>query len=133
MTDRSMSNRSLPFDCYLIICEKMKSVFVTTVAGSGEQKCVDGIGTAAALCSPEGICYSPADDALFIAERSSHRVRRLFPVTESRKTGLDRSLTAVLIETNALPVRPIVSMIVAYAIANSTSTAVDLACVFGLP
>ncbi len=93
---------------------------MTTIAGSVEGRCIDGIGLAAAFNRPVGIYYMESNDSLLIAEASSHRIRCLFPVTDKRKSALVRALTFALIETNAIPIHALLSIVYDYAAINST-------------
>ena len=50
---------------------------VTTLAGSGEDGDADGVGAAAEFCYPNGIAISPDSSALFVADFSNHKIRRV--------------------------------------------------------
>ena len=50
---------------------------VTTLAGSGEDGDADGVGVAARFCYPRGIAISPDGSALFVADSSNHKIRRV--------------------------------------------------------
>ncbi|EOD17200.1 hypothetical protein EMIHUDRAFT_44168, partial [Emiliania huxleyi CCMP1516] len=50
---------------------------VTTLAGSGEIGDADGVGGAAEFCCPWGVTVSPDGSALFVADYSSHKIRRV--------------------------------------------------------
>ncbi len=102
--------------------DKMESV--TVVAGSGQGVSVDGVGTDAGFVAPKTIAYSEATDTCLIAE--SEKIRRLFPATEKRKSALKQSITSALCD--AVPVKPLISLVFDYAITNSTSSA-DMSCV----
>ncbi len=95
-------------------------VQVTTVAGSQISKIKDGIGTAAAFALPEGICYSPIDDSLLITDGDAHVIRRMFPTTPHSRSELHKLLNSLLLETGALPVQPLISIVFNFAVANST-------------
>ncbi len=98
----------------------MSQIVVTTLAGSGEQRSTNGFGTAASLHAPTAICYCATDDSLLITEAGSHRIRRVFPATEQRKSALNRILRAVLIESGALPVQPLLSIIFDFALTTKS-------------
>ncbi len=72
--------------------------------------------------TPRGICYSYSRDALLFTD--AHRIRCVYPVTERRKSALRGALTSVLVESDALPVAALISIIHAYAMPESTSTAI---------
>ncbi len=91
---------------------------VTTIAGSGLRKSTDGIGTAASFHTPNSICYSEATDSLLITEYSSHRIRCVLPATTKRKALL-QSVTSALLESGALPIQPLISIIHDYMTAYS--------------
>ena len=50
---------------------------VTTLAGSGEDGGADGVGVAARFCYPRGIAISPDGGALFVADFSNRKIRRV--------------------------------------------------------
>ncbi|EOD20495.1 hypothetical protein EMIHUDRAFT_208373 [Emiliania huxleyi CCMP1516] len=50
---------------------------VTTLAGSGESGDADGVGDAAQFCSPLGLAISPDGSALFVADYSNNKIRRV--------------------------------------------------------
>ncbi|EOD27096.1 hypothetical protein EMIHUDRAFT_353724, partial [Emiliania huxleyi CCMP1516] len=50
---------------------------VTTLAGSGEFCDTDGVGDAAEFCGPRGIAISPDGGALFVADFSNRKIRRV--------------------------------------------------------
>ncbi len=92
------------------------------VAGNELSTCIDGIGVAASFNPPRGICYSAAEDVLLIAEAGPVHcaVRRMLPGGTQRKAEMDRTLTSVLVESGALPIQPVISIIRDFAIADST-------------
>ncbi len=100
----------------------MESVTITRIAGSGEKASVDGIGTAAAFCGLQHICYSESTNMMLIAEdddlsrRHPSRIRCMFPATERLKS----TLNSVLMESGALSIQPLISMIHDYAKTNSS-------------
>ncbi len=98
----------------------MESVEVTTLAGSGEMGSRDGIGTEAEFNPSEGICFSEATDSVLILETDMPRIRRLYATTPKRKIELKQALSAVLFDGGALPVSPLISIIVDFANGNST-------------
>ncbi len=100
----------------------MDGVYVTTIAGSGEDDWRDGIGTAAAFHGLEGICYSQANDALLLADVYTHRIRCLRPAPESRKVRFVEAMSHVLIESGALPILALISIISEYVLNRSTTT-----------
>ncbi len=110
----------------------MESVEVTTIAGSGETESRDGVGTVAEFHSAEGICYSEATDSVLVLETDMPRIRRLYVTTHKRKAGLKQVLTAILLESGALAVSPLISIIFDFANGNSTCDAAERAraCVF---
>ncbi len=91
-------------------------VVVSTVAGCDDYS-VDGIGTAAGFGEPNYCAVS--GDVLLIAETGPHRIRRMFPVAESRNSALNRTLISALIESGALPLHPLISIIYDFTIGNS--------------
>ncbi|EOD31059.1 hypothetical protein EMIHUDRAFT_434364 [Emiliania huxleyi CCMP1516] len=50
---------------------------VTTIAGSGDEGDADGVGDAAEFYFPHGISISPDGSALFVADSSNHKIRRV--------------------------------------------------------
>ena len=54
---------------------------VVTLAGSGEQGAVDGVGSGASFAFPHGICLSVSGHWLFVADEWSHRVRAVLTAT----------------------------------------------------
>jgi len=50
---------------------------VTTLAGSGTRGSADGVGGAAQFNSPVGVAISPNGSALFVADVSGHKIRRV--------------------------------------------------------
>ncbi len=96
------------------------SMFVRTVAGSGEARSGDGTGLTAAFHKPETIVYSPADDSLLITDLESNLIRRMFHTTEQQRSGLNRALASCLIETGAVSIQQLVSMIFDYTAGNGT-------------
>ncbi|EOD27951.1 hypothetical protein EMIHUDRAFT_44202, partial [Emiliania huxleyi CCMP1516] len=50
---------------------------VTTIAGSGEDGSTDGVGGAAQFCIPCGLAISPDGGALFVADSSNDKIRRV--------------------------------------------------------
>uniref|UniRef100_A0A0D3JNB6 BTB domain-containing protein n=2 Tax=Emiliania huxleyi TaxID=2903 RepID=A0A0D3JNB6_EMIH1 len=50
---------------------------VTTIAGSGERGDADGVGDAAEFNNPSGITMSPDGNALFVADWSNNKIRRV--------------------------------------------------------
>jgi len=59
---------------------------VTTLAGSGENGDADGVGDAAEFCGPRGLATSPDGSALFVADWSNHKIRRVEVATGSVTT-----------------------------------------------
>ncbi len=107
----------------------MESVAVTTVAGSNRRGCKDGIGTGAAVFDAEAICYSKATGTLLFVDTDSHCVRRVDPApTADRKSELKSTLVSTLIESNALPVQVLISIILKFAVGNSTSDSNPTSC-----
>ncbi len=103
----------------------MESIVVTTIAGSGELASKDGIGTAASVHAPGGICYlerggTDGTPILLVTEVSACRIRSVNPFSVEKRARLDRALIAVLFDGGALPIAPIISMVYDYAIENST-------------
>ncbi len=110
-----------------MFCGQLAPIAVMTVAGSGENVCMDGVGTDAAFIRPEGICYSKATDSLLIVEtEDSNRVRRFFPGYEQQKSELRRLLTSTLLDTDSLKIVPIISIILDFAMGNSTCCSAGL-------
>ncbi len=99
--------------CYFLTVQDMKkSVTVSTVAGSGKRACSDGIGTAAAFDGANDMVYSRATDTLMIAEEhGSRRVRCMSVPTGNLRATLD----SVLMESGAMSIAPLISMIHDYA------------------
>ena len=60
-------------------------VTVTTLAGDGTPGFVDGAAPDARFSSPEGVAVAP-DGALYVADRSNGRIRRVDPVTAAVST-----------------------------------------------
>ncbi|EOD12245.1 hypothetical protein EMIHUDRAFT_44143, partial [Emiliania huxleyi CCMP1516] len=50
---------------------------VTTIAGSGQVGGADGVGDAAQFDNPAGIAISPDSTALFVADFTGHKIRRV--------------------------------------------------------
>ncbi len=100
----------------------MESVVVTTVAGNGDRACIDGFGTHATFSDIEGMRYCGVSDSLLVAESGlySHRIRRIYPVTERRKTALKHALNSALNESGALPVHSLILIIFDFAIGEGT-------------
>ncbi len=86
---------------------QMQSIQVSTIAGSGVDDCIDGVGTAAAFGRPTAICYSEASGMLLVSDGNAKRIRSVpvTAVTERRSADLKRSLTAALMESGAIPIQ----------------------------
>ncbi len=98
----------------------MESIVVTTRAGSGADGWRDGIGLEAVFSLPGGLCYSAIDDSLLIADPYSLRIRRMFPAMEKRTLEqLKRALICELFESDALPVQPLIALILEFVDGNS--------------
>ncbi len=106
----------------------MESIVVVTVAGSGERAWRDGVGSYAAFGEPTGLCYSPIDNSLLIADTYSLRIRRMFPAMEKRDARLKQSLTSELFHTGSIPVLSLVAIIIEFAVGNSASPAPRVLC-----
>ncbi len=104
----------------------MESVVVTTVAGDGQRAVSrDGVGTAASFITPNGICYSEVGDgaglpALLVTDRDAHRIRCIYPASEERRSRLNQSLEAALLTSDALPIPPIILIILEFLDTAST-------------
>ncbi len=87
---------------------------VTTICGSGADKCQDGIGSDVSLSQPFSICAVPGgDESMLIAEIGSNRIRR-FDYT--RHNSIGRALRKIFMSGPALiPIQPLVSLIAEYA------------------
>ncbi len=107
--------------------ESLALPLLTTIAGSGKSACIDGVGTSAAFHSPHSLAYFETSGVLLIAESGSNRIRRLFPAAEATRTGIKSALDSMLIQSGALSVQQLVSIIFDYAIGNSMCTALALA------
>ncbi len=98
----------------------MESVVVATLAGSGEYGSTDGPGMDATFREPCGVCYSKFDRSLLVADQYAHHIRRVSLVpSDELKTRLKHVLVFVLLESGALPVHPLLSVIAEFAIENS--------------
>ncbi len=107
---------------FVAVCSvRMESVLVTTIAGSGDGMSEDGVGTTASVCRAEGIWYSDATGLLLVTETYSHRVRCVYPASEQRVCAVTRALTSVLVESGAMPVVPLISIMCDYVRSDSTS------------
>ena len=60
---------------------------VTTIAGSGTQALINGIGTAAAFTSPRGIVINPAETFLYVADNNAVRSIEIATATVTTLAG----------------------------------------------
>ncbi|EOD03763.1 hypothetical protein EMIHUDRAFT_44220, partial [Emiliania huxleyi CCMP1516] len=68
---------------------------VTTVAGSGTRGSADGVGDAAEFNNPSGIAISPDGGALFVADCSNVKIRRVEVATGEVTTIAGSSTTGI--------------------------------------
>lgn len=54
----------------------LKTFEVTTLAGSSNRGCTDGVGSAASFWHPEGLAYG-GDGCLYVSDNANHNVRRI--------------------------------------------------------
>ncbi len=98
----------------------MKSVRVTTLAGSGVRSSEDGIGTAGSFDDPSTLSFDVVSGGLVIGEEQEGRIRYILPATEEKKLALKRALDTALVESGSIPIPPLVFLIFDYAAPNST-------------
>ncbi len=118
---------------------------ISTVAGQlpgvkGPATSRDGIGGQARFATPSGLCRSGDGDSLLITEFTSCRIRMFFPACdEFAKHKLRVMVTAALYgsaddtstgNSAALPVPPLISVIVDYAAPDSKSPLFSHSCPF---
>ncbi len=102
------------FQCILY---QMEAITVTTIAGSGGREgWVDGKAVLAAFSGLRGICYSEAQSALLIADGDANRIRCVRGFSEKKKSDLNQAISYALIETGALPVDPLITLIFEFAV-----------------
>ncbi len=100
----------------------MDSIQVTTIAGTNKKgsPSVDGIGENASFQAMKAICYSEWNGGVLIAEEDSNLIRCLYPGSDKRKAVFTLALSSTLIESGALPIKPLISIILDFAFASST-------------
>ncbi len=97
------------------------SVLVSVVAG-GINGLNDGIGAAAQFNAPRMIAYSAArGNELLITEPNLNRIQCVYPASDSRKAALQKVLNLVLVEGSAIPIQPLLSIIIEFLLADSTA------------
>ncbi len=86
--------------------------------------CVDGIGSKASLHVPTAMCLIPSDEkrccALLIPDERKNCIRCVFPAPPAEWiTALTQLMQRILVKGGALPVMPLVSIILEFTIADS--------------
>ncbi len=96
-------------------------VVPTTIAGSGEPNSTDGVGLAADFHAPIAMAYSCASGILWISEDYSDRIRAMQPATVEWNANLKLAVMTTLFQINAIPIQPLVSIVLEFALGDSTS------------
>ncbi len=100
-------------------------ISVTTVAGGYRMEGVDGIGANAAFNPPTAIFAIPIDapsrgGALLIPDHSRNSIRCVFPAPpQDWKTAFTELVKSILVAGGALPILPLICIVLEFAIADS--------------
>ncbi len=95
-------------------------VITTTIAGSGRSESMDGVGVAASLAQPIGLAYSHASGTLWISEDDTDRIRAIQPASARWNEELKRAVTVTLFQSHAIPIQPLLSIVLDFALGDST-------------
>ncbi len=105
--------------CWCGLVNQMEPITttITVIAGRSADvdESVDGVARDARFADPVAIAYSHHSNQLLIADFQSHRIRSFQPPAAEWKSRLERAVTDQLFRQAAIPIQPLILIIVEFA------------------